>query len=397
MVLSPDQLIISGDSHFVEPPDLFTTRLPKAFRDRAPTTWYGELPDGRKGEFFIVDNMDPEAVAGVCGAGKPNIGIANLDGYKGAPKSVWDPAERLKEQDRDGVAAEVLYPSWGMFLFSVDDPALRQACFTTLNQWAGEYCTHAPNRLKGLGAVDLTDVDSAVAELERAAKLGLSGVMISGAPDRDRPYSLPEYDRFWAAATDLNMPLAVHILTGTKGKGAIHDRTPVPDHPNNPANLVHYVTGVVNELKITLGFMIGSGVFDRHPALKFVLAETDVGWIPHFIYRMGHFTEVFSRGGRLNLKRTAEEIFKTNIYATAQFEKGNLRWVAETIGADHFMWSSDYPHYDCPFPQSREYALDLFSDFPPDAARMMLEGTAAALYDIDVASLPRPRMLNKAA
>ena len=95
MPLFPMQKIISGDAHFVEPPDLFETRLPARFRDRAPRTWKGELPDGRRGEYYIVDNLEPAPVAGSAGAGKSDLNAANIEGYAAAPKSVWDPAERL--------------------------------------------------------------------------------------------------------------------------------------------------------------------------------------------------------------------------------------------------------------------------------------------------------------
>lgn len=112
------------------------------------------------------------------------------EGYEGAPKSVWDPAERLKEQDRDTVAAEVLYSSWGLFLFGMDDDELRAECFTAFNEWAGEYCSLYPNRLKGVGLCDVTDSDTAVRHLEQIKRLGLNGALIASSPVDERPYYL---------------------------------------------------------------------------------------------------------------------------------------------------------------------------------------------------------------
>ena len=134
-----------------------------------------------------------------------------------APRSVWDPAERLKEQDRDGVSAEALYTSMGMLLFGLDNAELRAACFSAFNDWAAEYCSYDPKRLIGLGVVTLEDIPAAVEELTRIAQKGLRGALIWGAPPEDKPYSLPDYDPFWAAAQDLNMPLSLHILTGRGG------------------------------------------------------------------------------------------------------------------------------------------------------------------------------------
>ena len=113
--------IISGDSHFVEPPSMWADRIDKRFRDRAPHT--EKSYKGREGEFFVCENIVPVGVAGFFGSGKSaeELPAHRKRGFDVAPKSVWDPAERLKEQDRDGVSAEILYTSMGMLLYGLDD------------------------------------------------------------------------------------------------------------------------------------------------------------------------------------------------------------------------------------------------------------------------------------
>jgi predicted TIM-barrel fold metal-dependent hydrolase len=388
MAVIGDQIIISGDSHFAEPPDLFETRLPKRLRDRAPRVVRESLPDGREGEFFMVENLEPAGVAGIMGAGRADMADANRIGYAGAPRSVWDPAERLKEQDRDTISAEVLYSSWGMFLFSLDDDDLRVECFNAFNDWAGEYCSYESNRLKGLGLCDVTDPVRAVAQLEQIKRVGLSGALITGSPEDDRPYFLDDYEAIWTAAANLGLPLSMHILTGAKGKGGIKHARIQPNGKPSPAALVHYVTNVLGELQASLGNMIASGVFDRHPDLKLVMAETDVGWQPHFIYRMDHFLDT-GHGRYLTQQRRTGEYFADNIFSTAQFETTGLRFAVEQLGADHFMWSTDYPHFDCRYPEDRRLIGTILADgFSDHDAQLILRGTAAALYGIDVPSLP---------
>ncbi len=121
--------IISGDSHFVEPPNMWVERIDKKFHDRAPHTEKGY--QGREGEFFVCENIVPVGVAGFFGSGKSaeELPAHSKRGFDAAPKSVWDPAERLKEQERDGVSAEILYTSMGMLLYGLDDAELRAACF----------------------------------------------------------------------------------------------------------------------------------------------------------------------------------------------------------------------------------------------------------------------------
>ena len=138
-------------------------------------------------------------------------------GFDDAPKAVHDPAERIKDQDRDAVAAEVIYTSMGMPLFGLADAEFRAACFRAFNDWATDYCSYDLKRLIPLGLITLEDIPAAVAELGRIKRKGMAGAMIWGEAPAERPYSHPDYDPFWAAAEDLDMSLSLHILTGAKG------------------------------------------------------------------------------------------------------------------------------------------------------------------------------------
>jgi predicted TIM-barrel fold metal-dependent hydrolase len=381
MAIIGDEIIISGDAHFAEPPDLFQTRLPFRLRERAPHAV--RTPEG---EFWISGQLRNPVGGSVGGYQAPDFKTAIKAGYDGAPKSVWDPAARLKEQDRDTVAAEVLYSSWGLFLFGMDDDDLRAECFTAFNGWAGEYCSDYPNRLKGVGLCDVTDPATAVRHLEQIKRLGLNGALIASSPVDERPYFLEDYDPVWSAAAELGLPLTMHILTGAKGKGMLkYSATGADRRPGLEAR-VHYVTRVVVDLQASLAYMIASGVFDRHPNLRIVLAETDVGWWPHFIYRMDHFN-----GEQATQERPTRDYFTNNIYATVQFESDTLRLAKDEVGADRFMWASDYPHMDCAYPEDRDLVRAVLArGFSDEDAAFIARDTAAALYGIDVSALTVP-------
>ena len=213
-----DLTIISADSHMVEPPKLWVERLDAKYRNRAPHMV--REYKGRVGEWFVVDDT---ALAvghffgtGVAGADMPEFLKSTFDA---APASVWDPAERLKEQDVDGIKSEVLFTSYGLYLYALDDPEFRRACFRVYNDYVAEYCSHDRNRLVGIGMVDIEDIPAAVAELKRCADMGVPGVMISSYPPPDRLYSHPDYEPFWAAAEDLGIVLTLHIHSGYNGDG----------------------------------------------------------------------------------------------------------------------------------------------------------------------------------
>ena len=118
----------------------------------------------------------------------------------------------------DGVAGEVLYPSQGLFYFKVADTQLMSAIFRAYNDWLAEFCRTNPERLKGIAMINLDNVQDGIKELERTAKMGFAGAMITEYPLEDRRYDQPEYEPFWAAAQALGMPLSLHTATRRQGK-----------------------------------------------------------------------------------------------------------------------------------------------------------------------------------
>src|SRR5215471_18509795 len=192
-------LIISSDSHVFEPPDLWTTRIDSAFRDRAPRM---QRIDG-------VDQLVVEGHQAISGIGL----ISNAGARFEAPETIsahgkledvhsggWDPAQHLKDMALDGVAGEILYPSQGLFYFRLADSLLMSAIFRAYNDWLADFCRADPARLKGIAMINLDDVQDGIRELERAARLGLAGGMITEYPLEHRRYDQPEYESFWAAA-----------------------------------------------------------------------------------------------------------------------------------------------------------------------------------------------------
>ncbi len=363
--------IISADSHFVEPPTMWGERMEKQFRDRAPHTV--KNLDGKPGEFFVCENITPVPVAGFFGSGKSaeELPEHTKKGFEVAPKSVWDPAERLKEQDRDGVVAEALYTSMGMLLFGLQDTALRASAFRAFNDWAAEYCSAHPKRLIGLGAITLEDIPAGVAELKRIAKKGIRGALIWGAPPEDRPYSSREYDPFWAAAQEMNFPLSLHILTSRRGHGIDFSK------------ILHSYMSLPHEIQITLADLVYGGVLERFPGLKIVSAENDVSWLPHFMYRLDHGYDRLRHFENVKLSMMPSEYVKRQVWATFQFEDV---WIDTRKRYDmtKVMWSSDYPHTDSPWPRSKEYIEEHFIGAPEEEIQRVVAGNAAALYGISL-------------
>ena len=127
--------LLSADSHVVEPPDVWTERTERAYRDRAPRVVH-EV-DGAPGDFYVCEDLRPVPVSGFAVAGRDPRGYREsmYEGYAGVPAGAYDGAERVRDQEVDGVAGEVLYPSYGMMLYGIDGGGLRTALFRAYNDW----------------------------------------------------------------------------------------------------------------------------------------------------------------------------------------------------------------------------------------------------------------------
>src|SRR5215470_7258406 len=272
--------LISSDGHLEVRPERWTVRMPARHRERAPRTI--KLPDG--GDAILVEGQPPYPVPFLdLRAGRTNetwqpFGVTVED-----TAGVGPPEQRLREQEADGLEAEVLFPNMqvGPRLWrGIGDDDVYRASVRAYNDWLGEeYCPVAPDRLIGLGVIPWTSVDDAVAELAHCARLGLRGVTLGVFPG-GRSYPTPEDDRFWAAAVDAQMPLTVHVGFDRLGPRAAE---PTFEYRDADPGMIARIPGrTIVEWMALLGLppalsltqMIMSGVFDRIPGLSVFFAET---------------------------------------------------------------------------------------------------------------------------
>ncbi|HXR35389.1 MAG TPA: amidohydrolase family protein, partial [Candidatus Binataceae bacterium] len=299
-------------------------------------------------------------------------------GYEAARPSGWDPVERLKDQDIDGVEAEVLYTTLGMSLFGLADAELQQACFSVYNDWLAEFCAHDRRRLHGVALISLADVGAGTRELQRCARAGLKGGMIYGSAPAQRPYLSRDYDPFWAAAEDLEMPLSLHVFTrGNQGSQPSVEGPRTSEYMNFSRA---YVRGI-HEVQDSLADIIQSGVLERFARLKIVSAENDTGWLPHFIYRLNHVFEKFGAFSNEAQPLTMKpgDYVRRQIWATFQDDPVGPA-LYQVFGEDNFMWASDFPHTDSTWPHSRQVIDTSFQHVPEGITRKIVFDNANKLY-----------------
>jgi predicted TIM-barrel fold metal-dependent hydrolase len=372
-------LILSSDSHVFEPPDLWQTRIDRAFRDRAPRM---QRIDG--GDQIVVEaDQVLSGIGLISNAGARFEAPETISGnarFEDVHRGGYDPDQHLADMRLDGVAGEVLYPSQGLFYFRVADPALMSAIFRAYNDWLAEFCRTDPSRLKGIAMINLDDVAAAIRELERTARLGLAGAMITEYPLEDRRYDQPEYEPFWTAAEALGLPLSLHTATRRQGKIRGAGARTLRDASSRATKAFYPALSMCD--------MIFSGVFERHPRLTLAIVEFELSWAPHLLttmdytYRERHEEAIY----RFKDGRRPSDVFHRNVVLSFQEDAIGIR-LRDVIGVDNMMWGSDYPHSESTFPRSRKILADILAGVPEDEQAKIVGGNTARVYGFDVARL----------
>lgn len=360
--------VISADSHVVEPLGLWTERADRRFRDRVPRL-VREI-DGRRGSFVVCEDALPTPLSAFCSAGlsPEEMARAFAADQPAVRGGGFDAAARLDDMARDGVVAEVLYPSVALQAFRVRDAALQAECFRVYNDWLAAFCATAPERFVGVALISLFDVAAGVRELERAVALGLRGAMVWAAPPLGDSYAKPEYAPFWAAAETARTPVSLHL-------GTTQDLTA----PGESIAVAFMMT--ILPVQRALAQLVLGGVLDRHPALRIVSVENEVGWLPHFLARLDRSAARYREVAGLSLREEPSATFRRQVSATFQEDRIGIDARAQ-IGVDCLMWASDYPHSDSTWPNSQAVIARDFDGVPAAERAKILAGNVARVYGI---------------
>jgi predicted TIM-barrel fold metal-dependent hydrolase len=311
--------------------------------------------------------------------------------------AAYDSDARNERLDGEGVAVEVLFPDadvlgtgrvasspFGSGLGSpIDvDAELVMAGARAHNRWLADFCAKQNDRRIGVAVVPITcGVDLAVAEIEAAHDLGLRGVMI---PTRwmDAPaYHMPCYEPVWTALEDLGMVLHTHSGAGPA------------DYDIGPGFIAIYATEAYWWAARPLWVLLWSGVFERHPGLRYVIAENGAWWLPDILAKMdekfvgGHNTEKLGDVFRENLSMKPSEYIDRNCYLAASTPGVEDLARRHEVGIGNLLWGNDFPHPEGTFPYTRERVRLRFKDVPRAEAERILGLNAAELYGIDVGAL----------
>lgn len=373
--------LISADSHIVEPADCYSKYIDPKYRDRAPTI----QRDDKGNDIYVIPGMDSTIPLGLVAAAGLNAEelAARSQGctFDQLHESGHNAKLRVADQERDGVAAEIIYPSVGMALCNHEDYAYKTACMHAYNEWLASYVSDAPEgRLFGLGQTSGESVEQMIKDFEDSRKKGFVGMMMPGDPMQE-DYDHPMYDPLWECAVELNMPLSFHILTSSSG--AINQLNRVR------GNKINGFLGIIRSVQDVMGVFVLGGVFERHPKLKFIAAEADAGWLPHYAYRMDHAYErhgVWLGGGK-NLAKMPSEYINDHVWLTFQDDWVAFK-VAHLMNPKKLVWANDFPHSDATWPWSQEMLEKHASNLSAEQQRWIMRDNIIECYNLPADKIP---------
>ena len=356
----------SGDSHILEPDDLWFQILPKELAERMPRT---ELI-GENEERVTVDGKSftrplPKIFTK---RGTNGMTIAEMSSR---PPGARDVAARLRDLDEEGIWAEIVYASIGLWCSLIEDKALIRAAAHAENEWlASEIMGAAPDRLVPAALMPLLDVDDAVAEVAHAAGLGLKILSIpNGVAPGIKDWNHDYWEPLWAAAEEAGMVVGFHI--GTDG----------------PDQVVHSGPGgaVLNFLETSYGGqraaakLVSGGALDRHPDLKVLVSEGGATWVPFVGDRLNEAYRQHAAFVRPQLSTLPKEILYRQVYASFQHDE-SAPAALYAMGYHNVMWGSDYPHAEGTYGHTQKTLHELFDDVDDDVRQRITLGAFEELF-----------------
>ncbi len=372
--------MISSDSHIVEPPDLWDGRIAGDLAERAP-----RVVAEADGDWWYIDGKKTMSFLGIQTGDrflKDADELRTSAAFGDVRPAAYDPAQYLAENETDGIWGSVIYPSQGLVVFGIPATDVVTASMNAYNDWIADFCSEDTARLKGVAMVNVDDPDDGACELARCRELGLCGALITVAPPAWMPFRDPAFDRFWAAAQDLDMPLSFHTATD-RADPRLGDAAFRLDVKHVPPSVF------VNkdfQIRQALADIIFAGVFERFPRLRVGSVEHELAWIPFFLDQMDYtYTQRPPRGDWYRFRESGalpSDFFRRHVFSSFQEDAVGIR-VRDVIGVDGLMWGSDYPHTESTFPRSQEILGEIFEGVPAAEVLKIVATNAADLYHFE--------------
>jgi len=370
--------IVDCDTHFTEPPDIFTSRAPAHLKDKVP---YQKVRDGIT-RWFVGDQDFGIVGGNVIRQDKRKLlGRLSFPTLEDGTTAAWQIKPRLQSMDELGVHAQICYQNSGVTqagsLMHLDgDIGIKVLQY--YNDAAAERQEESGQRLFTMGHLPIWDKKALDAEARRCIDMGIRGFVL---PDTPEAVGVPCFDDpYWTAFLELCND------TGT----------PINFHLNSsidPSKLSWKSFGFEKNLAVvsqmfyianlaTMGNWMVSGLLDRHPRLKIGLIESGMGWIPFGIEAIEWQFDEMLADPSIAPKRRPWDYWRDNFWCSFWFEKVGPAKLLDTIGADKVLFETDFPHPTALYPNVQEHIVETLGGQSHEVRKMVLESNAVKLYNL---------------
>jgi predicted TIM-barrel fold metal-dependent hydrolase len=366
--------IFSVDDHVVEPPHVWSSRVPAKHREAAP---HVVEEDGR--EFWVYEDQRILTMGLNAVAGKPRDQW-NLEPtrFTDMIPGCYEPAARAQDMLSQGVLASVAFPTLprfgGMLFVGFRDKDLASACVQAWNDFIlDEWCAGGPPGLfVPMVICQAWDPELAAAEIRRCAEKGAKALCFTENPVVDGLPSFHDPDGHWdpifATCEEAELPVCMHI--GSSGYVPLVD-------PAAPFTTTISAATAGGQLAMTN--MLLSPIPQRFPRIKLVWSEAGIGWVPALLERADRQVARHS-GWAGDLEEKPSDIFRRNMWCCMVEEPTGLT-LYELIGVDRILAETDYPHADTPYPFTQKAYAEVFAGIPDEVTEAVTHGNAESLFD----------------
>jgi predicted TIM-barrel fold metal-dependent hydrolase len=361
--------LFSVDDHIVEPPDVWSTRVPVRFRDDAP-----RIVDDDDVQYWLVEGTKMPTVGLNAVAGKPENWSFDPVRFSDMIPGCYDAKARVEDMRSEGIVASINFPSlprFGGALFpTLKDLQLADACVRAWNDFMiDEWCATAPEMFVPMAIVQLWDPAAALTEIERLLHRGLRAITM---PEETSILGLPSYytdywDPIWSLCQEADIPVCMHI-----GSSGWRPYTPPEASPS-----LGIALGAVPTITHAVGMMY-SPVPRKFPDIKIVYSEGGINWVPAVLERADRMYKRHSTwAGTDDL--LPSEVCRKNMWFCTIDEVYGIS-IRHEVGIDRIMWECDYPHSSCIWPDTQETVEDLLGPLPQDEADRIAFRTAEKVF-----------------
>jgi predicted TIM-barrel fold metal-dependent hydrolase len=366
--------IIDADSHMMEPEWMWERYTEDAYKSRAPKM--GIIPESQRrgfmveGESFVREKGKyPMAAPAFFAAVKKA-----MERFERAAKTGFSAQSRLEDMDAQGVDVQVLYPTIAGQMLGREfrDTKLLAACVRAYNNWACDYASAAPDRLRWAAALPMQEPEEAIKEAHRTAERGCVSYYMRPNPVGGRSLWDQELFPVWSEIEHIGKPISTHESASSSVPG-FGDRM--------DTHVSGHILSHPFEAMAAMAGLIWYGVFERFPNLKVVHVEADAGWVPYWLQRMEQHWNFSGNAEHEYLTKRPTEYFKHNVCVAFRGDEPTMKAAVELVGDGNFAWDTDYPHPDGTYPWGVEAMLK--QPIPQEAKRKILWDNAARWFNLN--------------